>query len=182
MANWTLWLLLGLTVASMLSLAIVWHMQRSIARERAIQRFLDAADGLERDLQDCKKRMQAMQERVSRIPGDRTREVSSVLNADTAVGAALKLVLSRRLWLRDHHESASINELRAAEENLSNSRTSLAENMSKLETMREELERATELLESRAATAKSEVQPQPRAQPVREDIAIVSAVSNHTIH
>jgi hypothetical protein len=147
MTGWTLWLIVGLTLASVICVIVVVQMQRSYARERAIQRFLDSADALERDLQDCKKRMQAIQDWVARIPNEGTRKVSSLINADGSVAAALKLVLSRRLWLRDNHESAPLSELKQAEENLVNSRASLAENMTKLEQMRVELERATDQLE-----------------------------------
>jgi chromosome segregation ATPase len=169
MPSWMLWLVVGLAMASALAFAVVWTMLRSHARERAIQRFLDAADGLERDLHDCKRRMQSLQEWVARIPGEATRQVSNMLNADASVATALKLVLSRRIWLRDQHNSASLAELKAAEENLANSRATLAENMSKLEMMREELERAADQLEM----ANKSVD---RAKPV-----LVSA-SSHTIH
>jgi hypothetical protein len=147
MVGWTLWLIVGLTLASVICVIVVLQMQRSYARERAIQRFLDSADALERDLQDCKKRMQEIQEWVAQIPSEGTRKVSSLINADASVASALKVVLSRRLWLRDHHESASLKDLKAAEENLVSSRTSLAENMIKLEHMRDELARATDQLE-----------------------------------
>jgi hypothetical protein len=147
MTGWSLWLIIGLSLASIMCVIVVLQMQRSYARERAIQRFLDAADALERDLQDCKKRMQSIQDWVAQIPSEGTRKVSSLINADGSVAAALKLVLTRRLWLRDNHESASLIELKQAEENLVNSRVSLAENMTKLEQMRTELERATDQLE-----------------------------------
>lgn len=153
MPGWMLWLTLGLTIASMICLAVVVKMQRSYARERAIRQFLDAADALERDLHDCKKRMQAMQNWLARFPSESTRQVSGLLNADASVATALKLVLSRRLWLRDHHAVASLSELKAAEENLANSSVSLAENIRKLETMREELERAADQLENASKAA-----------------------------
>ncbi len=125
----------------------------SYARERAIRQFLDAADELERDLYDCKKRMQAMQDWLARFPSDGTRQVSGLLNADASVATALKLVLSRRLWLRDQHATASLAELKAAEENLASSSVSLAENIKKLETMRDELERAADQLEHASKAA-----------------------------
>jgi hypothetical protein len=153
MAGWMFWLTLGLTIASLISLAVVLKMQRSYARERAIRQFLDAADALERDLYDCKKRMQAMQDWLARFPSAGTRQVSGLLNADASVATALKLVLSRRLWLRDHHEVASLSDLKAAEENLASSSVSLAENIKKLETMREELERAADQLENASKAA-----------------------------
>jgi prefoldin subunit 5 len=169
MTGWTLWLIVGLTLASVICVIVVMQMQRSYARERAIQRFLDSADALERDLQECKKRMQAIQDWVARIPNEGTRKVSSMINADGSVAAALKLVLSRRLWLRDNHESASLIELKQAEENLVNSRASLAENMTKLEQMRVELERATDQLEM---VNRSNERPKP----------VVVSGANQTLH
>ena len=146
MTGWMFWLVFGLTIASLISFAVVVKMQRSYARERAIRQFLDAADALERDLYDCKKRMQSMQDWLARFPSEGTRQVSGLLNADASVTTALKLVLSRRLWLRDQHAVASLGELKAAQENLASSSVSLAENIRKLETMREELERAADQL------------------------------------
>ena len=172
MPGWMLWLILGLTAASMICLAVVVKLQRSYARERAIRQFLDAADALERDLYDCKKRMQAMQDWLARFPSESTRQVSSLLNADASVATALKLVLSRRLWLRDQHAVASLSELKAAEENLANSSVSLAENIRKLETMREELERAADQLENASKAAD-------------RSTAVASGIMsnhNHTIH
>ena len=153
MAGWMFWLFFGLTSASLISLAVVVKMQRSFARERAIRQFLDAADALERDLHDCKKRKQSMQDWLARFPSEGTRQVSGLLNADASVATALKLVLSRRLWLRDQHAVASLSELKAAQENLASSSVSLAENIRKLETMREELERAADQLESASKAA-----------------------------
>ena len=153
MAGWMFWLFFGLTSASLIALAVVVKMQRSFARERAIRQFLDAADALERDLHDCKKRMQSMQDWLARFPSEGTRQVSGLLNADASVATALKLVLSRRLWLRDQHAVASLSELKAAQENLTSSSISLAENIRKLETMREELERAADQLESASKAA-----------------------------
>jgi hypothetical protein len=169
MTGWTLWLIVGLTLASVICVIVFMQMRRSYARERAIQRFLDSADALERDLQECKKRMQAIQDWVARIPNEGTRKVSSMINADGSVAAALKLVLSRRLWLRDNHESASLIELKQAEENLVNSRASLAENMTKLEQMRVELERATDQLEM---VNRSNERPKP----------VVVSGANQTLH
>jgi hypothetical protein len=173
MASWMFWLLLGLSIASVLAFAVVWKMQQSFARERAIKQFLDAADALERDLYDCKKRMQAMQDWLARFPSEGTRQVSGLLNADASVATALKLVLSRRLWLRDQHNTASLSELKAAQENLATSSVSLAENISKLETMREELERAADQLETAAKAAD-------RSAIVAS--SVVAGTHNHTIH
>lgn len=172
MPGWMLWLILGLTIASLISLAVVVKMQRSYARERAIRQFLDAADELERDLYDCKKRMQAMQDWLARFPSEGTRQVSGLLNADASVATALKLVLSRRLWLRDQHATASLAELKAAEGNLVSSSVSLAENIKKLETMREELERAADQLEHASKAAD-------RSAVVASGIM---TSHNHTIH
>ncbi len=173
MANWMFWLLVGLSIASALAFAVVWKMQQSFARERAIKRFLDTADTLERDLYDCKKRMQAMQDWLARFPSEGTRQVSGLLNADASVATALKLVLSRRLWLRDQHSTASLGELKAAQENLASSSVSLADNISKLETMREELERAADQLETAAKAAD-------RSAMVAS--GVVAGTHSHTIH
>ena len=145
--NWYPWLVWGLFVAGSLALLLVWNNARSRRRDSAIQRFLDTADALEQDLHACRKRMQDMHDWVSKLPGETSKIASSSLNPQTTVTAALKQVLSQRLWLRESVDSASVAQIQAAEANMDRSRQSLAEHMNKLDSMREALERATDQLD-----------------------------------
>ncbi len=142
MPTWVVWAAIGVAVVSLVAFSMVWQSFNANKRDRAIQHFLDSADALERDLHECKRRMAEMREWVAGLPGEASKQASSFLNADASVQAALKRVLSERLWLRDSHQSATLKQLQDAEATMSKSRESLAENMTKLDALREELERA----------------------------------------
>lgn len=150
MANWLAWYpwaLAGLVVLALLALMMVWVSSRTRRRELAIRAFLDTADALEQDLQQCKKKMQRIEAWVAALPSEDVRRVGFSLNSEASVQEALKLLLSQRIWLRDQHESASLDQLNSASANLDKSRASLTEHMTKLESMRIELERAKGTLE-----------------------------------
>jgi hypothetical protein len=145
-SSWNFWLFAGVLLISSLVFALWRNHRRATARDFAIQNFLDNADILEKDLQDCRQRMRNFATFLADLPGEDSRVVSSTLSQDTSVNTALKRVLSQRLWLRDHHDSATVPELQEASANLSRSRAALAEHMQKLQLMRDELERATSQL------------------------------------
>jgi ABC-type phosphate transport system auxiliary subunit len=151
---WYPWLLLAFGVIALVAVVWSWTTMRASRRDRAIQAFLDAADALERDLQECKKRMQEIQGWVSTLPNEGSQRASLALNADASVQTALKLVLSQRLWLRDSLHSASLHQIVAAEAHLGRSRQSLSEHMNKLESMRVELERASDSLDDAHRSAR----------------------------
>ena len=150
MANWLAWYpwaLAGLVVLALMALMMVWISSRTKRRELAIRAFLDTADALEQDLQKCKKKMQGIEAWVATLPREDVRRVGFSLNSEASVQEALKLLLSQRIWLRDQHESASLDQLTNASANLDKSRATLIEHMNKLESMRIALERATDTLE-----------------------------------
>jgi DNA repair exonuclease SbcCD ATPase subunit len=144
---WYPWVIAGVFALAALTFALLWTGARTKRREHAIRAFLDTADALERDLLECKRKMQDLEAWVASLPTADVRRVGFTLNAEASVNEARKLLLGQRIWLRDQHESASLNELQSANNNLDRSRLSLAEHMGKLEQMRGELERATDSLE-----------------------------------
>lgn len=145
-----------LVLVSCAVLFMLWRERQSGRRDRAIRLFLDSADALERELHQCKLRMQEMQGWVASLPNTGSREASDRLAAGDSVQAALKQLLGQRLWLKDSGSTATLDELSAANERLSRSRANLATQMAKLEQMREELERASEA-QARAIPRKIEV-------------------------
>jgi DNA repair ATPase RecN len=150
MANWLAWYpwaLASLVVLAIIAGMTLWSSNRTKRREQAIRAFLDTADALEKDLHQCKRKMQDMESWVAKLPSEDIRRVGFSLNAESSVQEALKLLLSQRIWLRDQHESASLLQLESANANLDKSRSSLSAHMDKLENMRLELERATDTLE-----------------------------------
>jgi chaperonin cofactor prefoldin len=133
-----------LLLASLAVLFMVWRERESGKRDRAIGYFLDSADALELELQRCKQRMQELQSWVQSLPGAGSREAADRLGAADAVQVALKQLLGQRLWLKDSADTATLVQIQAANERLDRSRETLANQMSRLEQIREELERAAE--------------------------------------
>lgn len=133
-----------LLLASAAVLFMLWRERQSGRRDRAIRYFLDSADALELELQRCKQRMQELQAWVAGLPSAGSREAADRLAAGDSVQVALKQLLGQRLWLKDSADTATLIELQAANERLDRSRETLAQQMSKLEQIREELERAAE--------------------------------------
>jgi hypothetical protein len=78
-----------------IALGLSWHIsRRGAARQRAMTRLLDAADALEARLRTARSEIEA-------ITGDE----------DASVRAALQEMLRQRLWLQQHGETASIQQL-----------------------------------------------------------------------
>lgn len=78
-----------------IALGLSWHISRRAApRQRAMTRLLDAADALEARLRTARSEIEA-------ITGD----------DDASVRAALQEMLRQRLWLQQHGETASIQQL-----------------------------------------------------------------------
>lgn len=140
--TYTVVALLLLTSAAVLFM--LWRERQSSRRDRAIRYFLDSADALEVELQNCRQRMQELQAWVAGLPSAGSREAAERLAAGESVQTALKQLLGQRLWLKDSAGTATLLELNAANERLERSRETLANQMSRLEQIREELERAAE--------------------------------------
>ena len=133
-----------LLLASLAVMFMLWREREAGKRDRAIRYFLDSADALELELQRCKQRMQELQAWVAGLPGAGSREAADRLAAGDSVQVALKQLLGQRLWLKDSADTATLPEIQAANERLDRSRETLANQMSRLEQIREELERAAE--------------------------------------
>ena len=75
--------------------AVAWWIRRVPPRQRALTELLDAADALESRLRTARSEIEA-------ITG----------NEDEAVRTALQEMLRQRLWLQQHGETASIQQLK----------------------------------------------------------------------
>ncbi len=74
---------------------LAWHVvRRSQRRQRAIQRLLDAADALEASLRTARVEIEA-------VAGDHVNPVR----------AAMEDLLRQRMWLQDHGQTASLQQL-----------------------------------------------------------------------
>lgn len=114
----------------------LWQLRR---RHRAIQRFLDEADGLEADLQGTRERLQSLQRWVSTMPKHLTGEALKSLAQESAIKEALRHLLNQRIWLRDHSELAPIAKIESLAADTARARQGLAHQMERLEAVSAEL-------------------------------------------
>jgi DNA repair exonuclease SbcCD ATPase subunit len=126
-------------------------------REKAISQFLDCADSLENQLQNCKERAAKLKTWVAGLPGSEAGKISDRLELGDSIQNALKQVLSQRLWLKNSIDTASNDEILNAAATLERSGETLAAQMQKLETVRTELESAKSVLEKASKNALTNV-------------------------
>lgn len=136
-------LIAALTVAGVVVTGLVIRLMQMRRRHDCLRGIMDSADALERELYACRERMQTVQRWVSTLPSSITAEALASLNLDPLVQKALKDLLQQRLWLRDNADHAPIERLREARAAMERARTTLVENMSKLEVASEELAKAS---------------------------------------
>ena len=136
-------LIAALTVAAVVVTGLVIRLVQMRRRYDCLRGIMDSADALERELYACRERMQTVQRWVSTLPSSITAEALASLNLDPLVQKALKDLLQQRLWLRDNADHAPIERLRETRAAMERARTTLADNMGKLEAASEELAKAS---------------------------------------
>lgn len=136
-------LIAALTLASLVVIGLLWRLLQLRRRQDHLRGIMDSADALERELQDCRERMQNMHRWVSTLPSTLTSEALASLNLDPLVQKALRDLLQQRLWLRDHGNDAPLAQLKRKREDIERSRRTLAEHMRKLEEAGEALAAAS---------------------------------------
>lgn len=113
-------LLSALAVAAL----IVWALlrrRRPDPRQRAMREVLDAADALE-------ARLRTAREEIEAVTGEQGRD---------PVGLAMREMLRQRVWLRDHGEQASIEQLTEVRAEIDTARGRIEQQLSKIESARQ---------------------------------------------
>ncbi|MGH8107907.1 MAG: hypothetical protein ACREO1_04190 [Arenimonas sp.] len=133
--------LLGLII---LVWGFLWYQRRSLKRRSAgLFHLLDLADDVERLLNLSQKRMQAMQTVVGRVPADIAAVAKAALDSSEQIKAAKRDLLQHRLWIQQHSETASQQEIDKACTALTRSRDRIAEQLEALENAGADLVQAT---------------------------------------
>lgn len=122
---------LGFTAALLVFLLL--RERRWRRRERALRGLMDGADALEARLLSCRERMQALRAMLVDLPEEMTGDADEALAADDKVQAALRDLLQHRLWIQQHAERASQDELDVAVGALRQSLRSLDQQLLRLE-------------------------------------------------
>lgn len=140
--------LLGLIILVSL---VLWYQRRASKRRSAgLFRLLDLADEVESLLNKSQKRMQAMQSVVGRVPSDIGAVATAALDSSEKIKAAKRDLLQHRLWIQQHSETASQQEIDNACAVLARSRDRIAEQLVALENAGADLAQATASTEKAA--------------------------------
>jgi hypothetical protein len=118
---------------------IVWLLVRQMRHQRALRTLYLEADGLERDLKECRSRLERAHASMSIGPN---QHAAGETEARRAVDAALRELLAHRLWLRDEAGNANQRDLDAAVNAIGKVRGALGEQLRELETAQDALETA----------------------------------------
>jgi hypothetical protein len=128
--------------AALLLLFFLIRERRWRRRDAVIRGLLDSADALETQLQQCRRRMQAVRGMLEILPEEMSATAASALSADNKFQAALKDLLGHRLWIKQHGDDATPAQLDAASSALAQSSTMLGAQLARLEEIATDLERA----------------------------------------
>lgn len=108
-------------------------------RARALRRLLDAADGLEHDLKECRQRLGRAHAVMAVAPGV---PAAGETAARESVDAGLRSLLEHRLWIRDRAPDAEQRELDAAVAALDDARARLQPQLAALGHAQRDLDQA----------------------------------------
>jgi hypothetical protein len=141
-------ILLGLII--LVSLLLWYQRGKAKRRSNGLFRLLDLADDMERLLNLSQKRMQAMQTVVGRVPSDIGAVATAALDSSEKIKAVKRDLLQHRLWIQQHSETASQQEIDNACTALARSRDRIAEQLQALENAGADLVQATASTEQAA--------------------------------
>jgi len=112
-------LVLLATLVAALALVLLLRRRRGGERQRALGQLLDAADGLEARLRDARAEIEA-------IAGSN----------DNPVREAMQEMLRQRLWLQQHGDDASLEQLRSVRDSIDDARRRIDQQLAAVERAR----------------------------------------------
>src|SRR5262245_12794062 len=116
---------------------------------------MEQADALERELYECRSRLREIPALVAALPPSAQLSARATLVAEPQVQAALRDLLSHRLWLKEHAATATLAELESARKALLTAKEALSNQLERLADVRADLEAAKAAQAVRAADAQS---------------------------
>lgn len=112
-------ILILLAAAAAVVIALI-ALNRRLRRRRAVREILDAADALE-------SRLRTARDEIEAVAGDQPED---------PVQDALREMLRQRLWLRDHGNAASLDELQEVRSGIDNARARIERQLDRIEEAR----------------------------------------------
>ena len=145
--------LIATVAAAALVIGGLWLRERVLRRRpRLLAEVMDQADALERELYECRTRLREIPALVATLPPSAPLSARATLVAEPQVQAALRDLLSHRLWLKEHASTATLVELRNAHAALATAKAALTTQLERLAEVRAELEAARAAQTVRADT------------------------------
>ena len=145
--------LIATVAAAALVIGGLWLRERVLRRRpRLLAEVMDQADALERELYECRTRLREIPALVVTLPPSAPLSARATLVAEPQVQAALRDLLSHRLWLKEHASTASLAELQSAHAALATAKAALTTQLERLAEVRAELEAARAAQTVRADT------------------------------
>jgi hypothetical protein len=126
-------------VAVVVCALVAFLLVRQTRHQRALRTLYMEADGLERDLKECRSRLARAHASMSMGPN---QPAAGEAEARQAVDAALRELLAHRLWLRDEADNANQRELDAAVDAIGKARGVLGRQLRELDSAQRALETA----------------------------------------
>src|SRR4029077_8381959 len=111
-------------------------------RPRLLVGGMDAADGIESELEECGARLREIPALVATLPPSAQLSARATLVAEPQVQAALRDLLSHRLWLKENAQTAASAELESARGARAAAKAALAAQLDRLADVRSELQAA----------------------------------------
>ena len=146
--------MLILTLLALLVLAIgipaLLIQRRHVRRQLCLTRLLDAADEIERLLNQAQERMVALQPVVGRVSADIAAVAQASLERNLPILEAKRDVLQHRLWIQKHGLTATPAELDTALAAIERARDRLAAQLAELDKAGSDLAQATEAADEAA--------------------------------
>jgi hypothetical protein len=145
-----IYLIAVVVIAAVGAAALVVRERRMRRRPRLLGEIMDEADALERELHECRSRLREIPALVTSLPPSAQLSARATLVAEPQVQAALRDLLSHRLWLREHGTTATLAELESARGALAGAKEALATQLERLADVRADLEAARAAQATRA--------------------------------
>jgi hypothetical protein len=143
--------LIATVSAAALLMGGFWLREHALRRRpRLLAAVMDAADALERELYECRTRLREIPALVAALPPSAQLSARATLVAEPQVQAALRDLLSHRLWLKEHADTATLAELESARNALAAAKAALVTQLDRLAEVRAELESARAAQAARA--------------------------------
>lgn len=142
------YLLAGALALGIVMLALVLRERRLRRRRELMAQILDLADGFERELIECRKRLREMPALIADPSTTSAAAGNAPASAEAIVASALRDLLAHRLWLKGEGQRASLQALASARDALAAAQRALQAQLARLDEARADLDGVRDVLDA----------------------------------